>query len=195
MATKTKAKESAIDLTPYCDDPGGRYSLDTPFVIDGWKYATDGRCCVRIPCEEPNTDGRKIPKANELFADVVGLAYETWPNSPIHRCKGPCVFCHGDKMYPSTVCKNCGGNGYMEHEDCARCDGVGYVGPKCFNCDGIGWGLACCHQEILGVELSFRYVRLIEKLPGPLLIARHSDEFVAFRFDGGEGLLAPLQHH
>ena len=45
------------------------YDLSKPFVIDGWKYATDGRVCIREPTNAKNTTkGRTLPRIDDIFA-------------------------------------------------------------------------------------------------------------------------------
>ena len=51
----------------FCCDDNLKYDLSNPFVIDGWKYATDGRVTVREPTTARNTKGRQLPSA-EIMA-------------------------------------------------------------------------------------------------------------------------------
>lgn len=192
------AKKSKIDLAPFCDPENTRYALDVPFVIAGWKYASDGRVCVRIPTKEQDTqapEGKKLVKADQLFSKIGGVVFQPWPNAPIQRCNGTCVFCFGDGKYPYWKCPKCEGHGFIDTKECKKCDGEGTDGEKCFNCSGVGHGLFCCHQDVLGIDVSYRYLRLIEKLPGELTAAKYEEHSIAFQFEGGEGLIAGMAEH
>ena len=67
-----------IQWKKFCDETGAdwRYDLTKPFVIDGWKYATDGRVCIREPTKARNTKGRKLPRIDETFAEKFRLRRE-----------------------------------------------------------------------------------------------------------------------
>ena len=60
---KIMDSDKSIVLDAFC---GSQEKLAEPFVRDGWRYATDGRVLVRVPSNEPDTEGNP-PKANQLF--------------------------------------------------------------------------------------------------------------------------------
>ena len=81
-----------VDLNVFCDpssEPTARYDLSTPWVYDGWRYATDDRICVRelAPGEPSSPDARasgsnvgKRPRAHELFAKFPKKGFtRDWP--------------------------------------------------------------------------------------------------------------------
>ena len=69
------------DISWFCDTEDSRYALTTPWVKDGWQYATNGHIAVRQPApEQPNTDDvKKRPKhiAKDLFPPA--SCTEPWP--------------------------------------------------------------------------------------------------------------------
>lgn len=67
-------RERKFDLSAFCDQPGNpsvvgrhRYSIESPWVCDGWEYATDCRIVVRQPSSQPDTDDRSLPSASTMF--------------------------------------------------------------------------------------------------------------------------------
>lgn len=56
-----------IDLSRFCDKSSSRHGLAKPFVVDGWKYATDDRIAVRVPANEKNGEGRFPMSLKGLF--------------------------------------------------------------------------------------------------------------------------------
>lgn len=84
QTTETKGV-SEIDrmLRRYCStDSGTKYGMQLPFVKGGWKYATDGRVCVRVRCDEPDTDPSDgpFPPCDNLFSrNTSSLAIAPWP--------------------------------------------------------------------------------------------------------------------
>lgn len=60
------------DLTPFCTTAVDHrsYDLSTPFVRDGWLYATDGSIAVRVPATGQPDSGGKRPRVEKLFKGV-----------------------------------------------------------------------------------------------------------------------------
>jgi len=88
-----------VDLTVFCDPTNGRYDLSTPWVYKGWRYATDGRICVREPAPgEPDTgefrtpststfSPGKRPRAQEYFAKFSNRGFtKEWPEADCGWC-------------------------------------------------------------------------------------------------------------
>lgn len=177
-----------IDLTPFCD-PDGEY-LATPWVKDGWRYATDGRVCVRVLADgEPNEPPllkRALPSVAQMFSAVDG-EWLIWPAIP------PCNLCHG-KSAALVNCSNCRGSGRCECADCG-CQ------HECAECDGDGQSEQTCEchsDESRDILCGAAWVRgyLAERI-GALphvsyLPQTDSGKPVRFRFDGGDGLVMPL---
>lgn len=56
-----------IDLTKFCGI-SSVYDIASPFVLNGWEYATDMRIAVRVPApRRRNTIGGKRPPVETLF--------------------------------------------------------------------------------------------------------------------------------
>lgn len=175
-----------IDLTPFCsDDPHCRYAIDKPWVIDGWRNATDGKIIVRVPAPgEPNytvtEPGRgRCPKTDDVLPAVDGK-WLPWPTvEPCSKCsasgKVGCDQCGGDGECDQCSCKHL-------HE-CGHCDGTGQV--TCKACHDPG-GFDFMFGE---TEISRHYAMLVRALPGPVeyLPASKKEGKVRFRFAGGEG--------
>lgn len=105
-------------LTVFCDPDNGRYSLEKPFVWDGFEYATDGRIAVRRPTNEPDTDltQRRVPSR-----DAVSSVFDPIPTDltfepiPPRDLDGEC-----DCDLGTIRCECC------EHETpCSGCYGSG----------------------------------------------------------------------
>jgi hypothetical protein len=145
-----------MNLQVFCDADMGedsRYYLSVPWVQGGWQYACNGRICVRIPANgQPNTEGRKVPSAAELFGEKFRECSDTWPAfehkaTKCRECRGtgkksvPCETCSGEGDH---YCNGCG----SMHE-CGTCDGKGAVPGEedCIFCNG---GRAV--QTIAGIE-------------------------------------------
>lgn len=169
---------NTIDLTPFCSVDETRMAINTPFVFNGWKYATDGRVCVRVPTDEPDDSNEpyKRPDASDLFKgfDVSGL--ETFVIPTLDGVQ-------------EKRCPSCNGNGYSicdhghDHE-CEDCDKTGVLEewPK---------------KEIGGQTFSERYLAKVVNLPGLQFFAQSANmealKPAFFTFDNGQGLLLPIR--
>jgi hypothetical protein len=114
----------------FCGD--GYRDTGTPFVQEGYLYATDTKICIRVPSAEPSTTGRNLPA-------VSGMAF--WSKFPLVEPQPLPLF----DAIPETAfepcwcktgrvkdCRDCQGTG--EHEcDCEECDCL-----ECRKCDGRG---------------------------------------------------------
>lgn len=96
-----------IDLETYlhviCNDwafATSRYSLELPFVYDGWKIATDGRIMLATPTDEPNTpadvgSNKRLPQGQQLGPVLDGLqadwgdARQPWPEIGSYKAIEP----------------------------------------------------------------------------------------------------------
>ena len=169
MATTT------INLQRFCDpDENGRYALNEPWVVNGWRYATDGRVIVRVPAEgeqdSPLPDGKRRPKnPGEILRPVNG-EWLTWPNvSQCYHCEGT----------GTDDCPGC---------PCGACSCLGEI--ECTHCRAKG-----TFRTLFGkAELSQHYAYLISKLPGVMYLPQTDPEgVVRFKFDGGEGGVSPVR--
>ncbi len=182
----------AIALEAFCGEGGSRHAFTKPFVRGGWRNATDGRILVRVPSNEPDTEG-KWPKMGELFLrkwNRINAVALVVPGRGTEECRD----CYGTRFIHIECC-DCEGSGSCECNDCgdrhkcAACRGRGVVrtGRDCRVCQGtgkeyqdvkIGW-LNCTGRHI---------ARIAQNLPNPRAVEISSGA-VRFEFDGGEGLL------
>jgi hypothetical protein len=172
------------DLKPFCSKDESRISINTPFIQDGFTYATDGRMLLRVrsalECAPPIGNPPKIgPYFQFPPEDAKPLAFDF---SKL-----------GDQ--PGLVdCEDCGGSGYW---NCSHC---GTRDVECENCDGAGKVTPKENSvEIAGRHYNPLFLRRIAKLPKVewvdwlATVASNETAPGTFRFDGGEGLLMPLK--
>ena len=173
-----------IDLTRFCDIEDSRYALDTPWVHDGWRYATDGTICVRVPAgEEPDSPPvfskerkqRKRPKAYKLFTEF-----------PV------CSECL-DALGEPVPCDACQATG-QELLECPFCGELSANprGPVCRFCNG---ATTIPPDTLIGKRLlGGRYLSILADLPD-LRICKEGPWDSALPFVSGElqGLLMPMK--
>jgi hypothetical protein len=168
-----------IDLTLFCDEPGGRYALDAPFVQGGMRCATDGKLAVRIPASgEPDTDdGGRRPKLAMIFDRFCDVTEWTpLPDAP--------------------ECENCKGKGSVS-EECHHCRGLCRCECSCGDshdcgaCEGEGQETSDCYRDrvtISGRHLSCNVYWRIKTLPGikyGFFPGAKLDDLIYGTFDGG----------
>jgi hypothetical protein len=191
---------TTLDLTPFLSTSASRYAFDKPFVVKGWRYFTDGRVCVRVPApDEPDTDAPDTMKtANEVFPDPMPTDWHPWPQDGFIEGDTQCLTCDARGRINTRKCDECDGDGDVtchacghDHE-CDGCHGEGYTGGKrCPSCGGKCNVRGKIKQKIGGVSFGYVYARKILALPNP----QYSPSSVkparalAFKFDGGEGML------
>lgn len=178
-----------IDLTPFCDPDGTRYSLDRPWILGGWRYATDGRICIRIKTNSPDnvewkrgscrdwyvrTDDRDEPRV----PDVSGIGWkhfliddwQPWPDANYVDGNVPCEADGCDVDYDPSACQACEGKGTV-------------TGPA--------------YQQMGQAWIAVKYDKLIRQLSGAEWsfggVDHENETPVLFRFDGGEGIIMPIQ--
>lgn len=168
-----------MDLQDFCSVDETRMGINTPFVRDGWKYATDGRICVRIPTNEPDdsNEPHKRPDAAAIFQgfDVTGLVPFVIPELQGVKDK-KCPSCNG---YGHSTCD------HGHQHECDDCDETGVIEE---------WPKA----DIGGNDFSERYLSKIVNLPGLQFFAKSANmealkpAFFTFG-EGGQGLLMPIR--
>ncbi len=170
-----------IDLSKFCGRKSS--SLDEPFVVRGWRYATDGLVLVRVlapgePDSPPPTDRPKNPG---LLLPPIDGEWLPWPQVD------PCEECSATEK---VVCDHCDGNGQCEGCACGMAHTCGW-------CAGTGKAIckACTEEGSFtkrfgNVELSRRYAYLIALLPNVVYLPQsEASKPVRFKFDGGEGVV------
>lgn len=183
---------TTIDLSKFCDPESSRYSIQKPWVKNGYTYATDGRVLVRVDtADEPDTvaepgSGLRFPKADDILPPLAASESDwlPWPKvEPCETCmasnKIPCIECDGHGECNLCRCKT-------PHE-CGNCDGTGSI--DCETCTDIG-GFS---HRFGKAEIALKYAFAISALPDVKYLPQEKpDGVVRFRFDGGEGAVASL---
>jgi hypothetical protein len=199
-----EATTQQLDLTQFLAKEDGEYTISRPHVIDGWRYFTDGRVCVRVRDESaPNTTDGSFPPSDKIFPTKTLTDWQPWPTDSFIEAEGDCLVCEGRGRVGTTTCATCKGNQEVvceacghEHE-CDDCNGLGYGGgTTCRSCRGKQRVTRPVRQTIAGVSFNYEYVAKILSLPNPQY-SRSSvrpGKALAFRFDGGEGVLMPLSN-
>jgi hypothetical protein len=196
---------TTLDLTPFLATGESRYSLTSPFVRLGHRYFTDGRVCVRVPAPgETDADVHDAFKsANEVFPVSDPGDWKPWPDDGWVDGEIQCLACKGIGLVNTRKCITCDGTGETtcdychKSDECEDCWGDGYTGgTKCKACGGKCWVSGREKQLIGGVPFNAEFVQKILALPNvqysPSSVQKSKP--IAFKFDGGEGMLMPLNH-
>ena len=160
----------------------GSYDLSKPIVLGPWKYATDGRICIRVKADpgEPQTDRevQKYPINLDSVRRTTLEALQPW-TVPAEYVQGP------------VDCVRCNGEGYVGPTDAAT--PVGAEGETCPACDGNGSVTGDYSRTIGGKTINAKYDRLILTL-APVVFRPESDHHkpMYFEFDGGQGLICGI---
>ena len=183
-----------IDLQRFCSETNKR--VDKPFVVNGFKYATDLMVMVAIKTDEPNSEGCHLKKTNELFERSWDEGWEPeiiiQPRESEHDCR----FCNG-KGTRHFVCEICEGGGWHKCEcgnehKCGYCEG-GYFeyenDENCLKCEGTGKAFE--NQRYGITYFPGHHLAMIAKhLPNPRVTEISTKSHtLRFEFDGGKGLL------
>lgn len=123
-------------LMQFCDPKPNRYDLSTPWVVAGWRYATDGRIIVRVRTKAKDTQGGgKRPDATELFPKPFPRCSVPWPHHDGKMKLPECRICEGTGKTGETQCYDCGGElqilviggRFITGELCMRIQAIGEV--------------------------------------------------------------------
>lgn len=169
-----------IDLKPFCGTDVYRSYLHQPFSQGDFTYATNGHICMRVPRREDAPEQDKVnPSAMpwDKAQDFAPLPMLTLPekSTDIREC---------DECY----------DGY-EH-DCPDCE---CICEACHGTNQIDFDSdEKMSVDLFGIPFALRYVRLLMTLPGVQISLVQMPTFdaakgLAFRFEGGDGLLMPLR--
>ena len=179
------------------NDP--REYMRSPFNRGEWTYATSGHIAVRVP----KIDGveilpeEHIPKLDGLFKPAHSDAFIALPQLlPLEECQ----MCNGTGT--AFQCPECDGEGEFEYGThtyrCKECDGSGQVGygdkskVACRHCGGTG-ATRYNPMKVGGSHFDLFYLHLINGLPGAKFAPGAGRmDMARFVFDGGEGILMPM---
>lgn len=203
-------RQQHIDLSLFCDaheERDSSFNLGKPFEQDGQIYATDGMIAVRTEgpissatesCRLPNMSG--LPWWNMGVGDWKAWPRQRWISADAVRYssspfKSMCPACHGRRRVGVLHrCEKCSGRKKLT-EECVACFGCGFTGGDwCEYCDAKGTTerptIQCVGPCLVHGMLDWK----IRTLAGVeyKLCAASDESAIRFRFDGGEGLLAPL---
>ena len=166
-----------FDLRRICD-PESIRSLGSPWVVGGWKCATNGFVAMRVPTTEADSEGDYLPIAKLFAAHTFDDCTTPWPTLP---CDAECSACYGTGKQPRE-CSRCLGMG------CKSCSERGKrvysKSPPCPVCLGAG---RTPDQQCIGGELFVgNLLALISGVPG----CRYSSDIVdnILTFVGDHGL-------
>ncbi len=201
------------DLTVFCAMEATRYSLETPFVIDGYEYFSDGRICIKRKTDKPETTD-KTPDCEACFKQSREISLTTpIPILDPSYSDEKCTFCLGTGK-EHVICNMCDGFGChdcdcgTDHE-CGYCDATGriecYNDKFCLYCDGKRLGF----RDVRIEDVLFKgyYIGLIFRMfDNPKVVSlaisckKVHDEpqgtgSMRFTFNGGEGLLMSISEN
>lgn len=190
--------------SPYKSPLTYKYSMDAPFRVGEFVYATDGKACVRVPASAAPEVGEsdKAPPVQEVFyADIGGMtAYPIPPGLPKDRF--PCSVCKGDGKAHTIMCPACDGDGWTECEecgaehDCEDCNGSGDIpgngeGP-CECCNGTGTEAADIRRRIGPVTyLNEMLLDRVRRAGATEARVIGPGKPVYFAWEGGEAVIMP----
>jgi len=193
--------ETGVDLKRFCaSETYGEHTFGEPFVVGGWRYATDGRIAVRVPAPgEPDAE-RFIKTIPGVFA-WNGSAQRAWPDTGEVLAQGSCWDCKGYGLLGRAKCEECGGTGETvchhcgNETECEECDGDGFLGTgeHCATCGGKGHCVRTAYRMVGEFAVRGDYDALIRSLPGVRWLGNDvANNNVHFVFDGGEGVVMRL---
>lgn len=186
-----KGSPQAFDWLAFCN-PEQDSGINEPFVVSGFKIATDGRIMIAVPTgerdSEPREDGRRRPNAMPLIKPVLSqiqaVEWQSLPKfEPHSRCEStgtitlPCEVCNGEL---SAQCN-------MGHwHECNQCEKTGKQTIPCG-----------CYVIVANRCIDSAFFSKIESLENAKWHAPNSDDGDALWFRFGEmencvGLVMPL---
>jgi hypothetical protein len=165
-------------LSTFCRDYGTRFLL--PVLIDGAAYASNGHILVRFDAPPVGQYGDI-----ETHADIHGVRVDLALMLKKLTVDRTDYLPFGRPLPPLRICPQCNGRRY---DDLSQTD-------ECGHCDASGMD----HHEAIrfgGGAISRHYLAMILELPNILICVPESNkegEPVAFRFDGGAGIVMQIR--
>ena len=197
-----------IDLLEYCDPESSRYDLSQPFIQAGHKIATDRHILVRMrsPGDLGQGDQRRVPDLTIFDWSAFDCrGWKPWPSLKLEEYGTYCSSCRTCRGYGYVNFRQCDCPGQRYYDDqnwCGKCDEGGQVGDLCPTCK--------CKTPntnqaavVNGKHLNQRHDSMIRDLMSVEFLpdgghavfgastTRRGDA-IPFRFDGGVGLVMPL---
>lgn len=182
---------------------GAHKNLQAPWSQDGYVYATNGAWAVRLPqCAELDSVAARPKDAPSGMPEVFSKApWSSLRPMPAVTAPPPCAECGAKGVTLVRPCPECEGEGEFNHGShwykCKECRGDGGVRAEtpCPNCEGTGYDTFARSRPPMptgNTSANHYYLWRISQLPG-VLLGHNKDPLglIAFRFDGGEGVLMP----
>lgn len=202
---------AAIPLGEFCaadwDGVNLRWDFTRPVVQESergllYSFASDARVAVRVQAtthELGESLGTKPPFANLPWRHDDLAGWRPWPaERPLVSDVGECPHCDGHGTASGRPGVECGCGGF----GCRRCEGTGFTDAACRACRGQGHGRFPAYQEVGSEIVAVKYDRLIRRRLRGVEYAVFDfpgrgkgwpSKCVALRFDGGVGLLSPVE--
>lgn len=92
-----------------------RYAIGSPWVKGGYRCATDGRICVRMRTDEPDTKDVAAPSIKGLFWNDPPGAMADMPDTTGKTAAINCPLCNASGVHWCQTCES-------DHE-CGYCEG------------------------------------------------------------------------
>lgn len=199
-----------IDLKQFCGHGDPREFLNRPWQEDGATYATNGHIGIRLDVLQegiepahPTMAGRIDKMLTDALANTIPLEIKFPTDAP-----KPCGHCAGGGRINARTCEECDGGSFIHGShsyDCKECvageihtpaSNTAAGAETCWVCDGHGIASRRIYLNANGVQYCFqeKYLRSIHGLPrARLFVSGDSHRVARFDFDGGRGLLMPMQ--
>ena len=207
MKTKTTLQEV---FESFCTDYDVRDFMKTPFIYDGYVYATDGIIAVRLRQNEcdfmvENSPEIKYPNIGHVFNDLWCIkcnqkVYESMSHLEQYKTADEEI-----EVGEHVECKVCDGEGevtwnfyvYEKEDECPACFGSGYSDlPKTKKTGFKTWGsqIVLVRNAYLRLSYFAKILQAAEKMKEELFITAYnqSNSPVFFRFGSLEAVLMPV---
>ena len=209
-----------IDLKKFCRKSHYIRTLIEPFSDNDYTYASCGSIIIRVDKIREVIEIGKSVQAKELFEENKINGNEIWTDLPkFEVIEKNCNECDGTGKI--IVCKECGGEGTLEFDSdyntyevqCKSCfnrkikDRVGrnVEDEKCEDCEGTGKYKKYSNPiveipiiidgslESIEIMINGMYLEMIQDLPNIKIALQGKTEPIKLKFDGGIGLLMPIE--
>lgn len=169
-----------IDLQQFCSTDPGREYLHQPWSRGDWTYSSNGHIGIRVTRRTDVPENEKAPDLQRLLDKANGQLLQFEPPPVVNLPK---------RSTKIVTCRECEGDPVIH--TCPDCTCV------CDHCDGTGKETTSSDDSkfitIRNVNFALKYARQLLALPNILLpdVVPYP-EAMAFRFDGGDGILMPM---
>ena len=208
-------------LAKYCGkNPANIHRIGTPWSAGDYTYATNEHIIIRVARVvgvPENTSAPDMVKRSEVSGVFDNEPAEWVSVPPVDYVREDCPICDG--TITAHLCPECEGVGEVAVKTrfsaylcpCKTCDGRGQIPKKawdaivktkrskgkpvmetCGECNFTGFSWTPDSRKIGGVKINMVYLSMIGGLPGAEIGVFGPRGPARFRFDGGEGLVMPM---